>query len=147
MMCKRNEYLILQSIISMSFLILGGFIYLLFRPKTLLMFRWFEFFRVDDYVDCLRGKVDSVILGEIVLYSFPNGLWISSYILLVNVVVSKKDKFKVLFWAILLPLVSIIFELLQVHKIIPGVFDLYDIIFYIFPLVVYLIYLRYERVI
>lgn len=134
-----------QSALSFFLLGMGGSIYLLFRPKTLQMFRWVEMLGLDGYIDRMRELVSDITLNHITLYSFPDGLWLASYIILVNTVVSKQNKHNLLFWSLVLPFIAILFEMLQIPGIIPGVFDVFDLICYIVPLIIYLIYLKNEK--
>lgn len=141
----NKKQFICQSIVSFLLLVLGGSIYLLFRPKTLLMFKWVDSLGLSEYIDQLRDTVSGITLNRITLYSLPDGLWLASYIIVVNTIVSKNSKHNLLFWSLLLPFIAIVFELLQIPGIIPGVFDVFDLICYIVPLIIYLIYLKYEK--
>jgi len=48
---KSNFYL------GIAFLLLGSFIYILFRPTTLLMFHWFDYFNLTKIINFMRIKV------------------------------------------------------------------------------------------
>ena len=143
--CVNKRQFISQSIVSFLLLGLGGSIYLLFRPKTLLMFKWIDTLGLSEYVDRLRDMVSDITLNHITLYSLPDGLWLASYIIVVNSIVSKNNKHNLLFWSLLLPFIAIVSEFLQIPGIIPGVYDVFDLICYIIPLIIYLIYLKYEK--
>ena len=142
---EHKKQFICQSILSFLLLGIGGSIYLLFRPKTLLMFKWVESLGLSEYIDRLRDMVSNITVNHITLYSLPDGLWLASYIIVVNTIVSKSNKHNLLFWSLLLPIIAIVFELLQIPGIIPGVFDVFDLICYIIPLIIYLIYLKHEK--
>ena len=143
-MTNRKQF-ICQSLLSFLLLGIGGSIYLLFRPKTLLMFKWAEALGFNGYIDRLRETVSGIALNYITLYSLPDGLWLASYIIVVNIIVSKQNKNNLLFWSFLLPIIAILFEFLQIPNIVPGVFDVFDLICYIVPLIFYLIYLKHEK--
>ena len=138
---------VIKSIISLLLLVLGGMIYILFRPKTLLMFSWFESLGLSGIIDKARENVSCYQLDNITLYNLPNGLWMASYIIVVSTIIPKEQKNNLLFWSLILPIISVVFEFLQIFNIIPGVFDIYDIVFYLLPLLIYLIYLKYEKAI
>lgn len=142
---EHKKQFIYEFILSFLLLGIGGSIYLLFRPKTLLMFKWVESLGLSEHIDRLRDMVSNITLNHITLYSLPDGLWLASYIIVVNTIVSKNNKHNLMFWSFLLPLIAIVFELLQIPGFIPGVFDLFDLICYIIPLIIYLIYLKYEK--
>lgn len=144
-MFSDKKQFICQSALSLFLLGVGGSIYLLFRPKSLLMFRWVESLGLNEYIDRLRDMVSGITLNHITLYSLPDGLWLASYIIVVNTIVSKENTKNLLFWSFLLPVIAITFEILQIPGIIPGVFDVFDLICYIVPLLIYLIYLKHEK--
>lgn len=146
---RNNKYFafISKSIISFLLLAVGGGIYVLFRPKTLQMFYWIDSWGLTGFVNEMREKVNNVSLDNLMLYSLPDGLWIASYIIMVTAIIPKEHKNNLLFWSLLLPFIAILFELLQIVGTIPGVFDIYDIIFYLIPLLIYIIHLKYERII
>jgi len=144
-MFSDKKQFICQSILSLFLLGVGGSIYLLFRPKTLLMFKWVELLGLNEYIDRLRDMVSGITLNHITLYSLPDGLWLASYIIVVNTIVSKDNKVNLLFWSFLLPAIAVTFEILQIPGVIPGVFDVFDLICYILPLLIYLIYLKHEK--
>ena len=99
LICITMEYLenkrqfICQTIVSFFLLGLGGSLYLLFRPKTLLMFKWVDSLGLSEYLDLLRDMVSDITLNHITLYSLPDGLWLASYIIVVNTIVSKNNKY------------------------------------------------------
>ncbi len=142
---EHKKLFIYEFILSFLLLGIGGSIYLLFRPKTLLMFKWVESLGLSEHIDQLRDMVSHITLNHITLYSLPDGLWLASYIIVVNTIVSKNNKHNLLFWSLLLPLIAIVFELLQIPGIIPGVFDVFDLVCYITLLIIYLIYLKHEK--
>ena len=109
------------------------------------MFKWAEALGFNGYIDRLRETVSGIALNYITLYSLPDGLWLASYIIVVNIIVSKQNKNNLLFWSFLLPIIAILFEFLQIPNIVPGVFDVFDLICYIVPLIFYLIYLKHEK--
>lgn len=107
---------------------LGGSIYLLFRPTSLVLFSWIERIDLMDWVNALRNSV-TFTLPDWVLYSLPDGLWIYSYILVIVAIRNFNIRESTL--AIFcLPTVAIISEFLQLPGIIPGTFDPSDILAY-----------------
>lgn len=140
----RNKKYI-KVLLALLFLIVGGGIYILFRSKTLLMFRWFESLGLMNFIDTMRNITKDFALSDFIIYSLPDGLWVSSYLLMVDVVVERDLRYTILLWSSLLPGVAILFEILQFFYVIPGVFDIFDLLCYIIPFIVYLIYLKYEK--
>ena len=111
---------------------LGGLIYVLFRSTSLLMFEWFDQMNLSKYIIELRSHTEaySLILPNWLLYSLPDGLWLFSYLSLLLIIWDNKVSKKNIFWIFLLPIIAIVSELGQFFKIVPGTFDIIDLIFY-----------------
>jgi hypothetical protein len=134
-------------ILSGSCLFAGGSIYVIFRPLTLNMFRWFDAFGISSLINKYRESLSYVSLNDFVLYSLPDGLWITSYLFIVNTIIPSKHKKELLFWILSLPMISVLSEFMQYYNFIQGRFDIYDVVSYILPLIINLIILKYEKVI
>ena len=111
-------------------------IYVAFRTESLAMFTWFRTLHLNGLVERVRNMASGVQLPYFVKYCLPNGLWIASYILATDALVEKNR----LLWALTLPGIAILFEFLQIWGIIPGTFDLGDLLCLIIPSVLYIIY-------
>lgn len=118
---------------SFSTIFLGGLIYVLFRSPSILMFEWFDQINLSKYVLELRSHIDSysLILPNWFLYSLPDGLWLFSCVSLLLIIWDNKVSKKNIFWILLLPIIAVSSELAQFMEIIPGTFDILDLIFYI----------------
>lgn len=118
---------------SFSTIMLGGLIYILFRSPSILMFEWLDQINLSKYVLELRSYIDSysLILPNWFLYSLPDGLWLFSYISFLLIIWDNKVSKKNIFWILLLPIIAVSSELAQFMEIIPGTFDIVDLIFYI----------------
>tara|TARA_B100000427_G_scaffold326344_1_gene334797 strand:+ start:204 stop:632 length:429 start_codon:yes stop_codon:yes gene_type:complete len=114
-------------------LIIGGLIYILFRVETLKMFKFFDLFSIGTQIDKIRVYTVpySEYLPNWFLFSLPDGLWIFSYTSLVLYIWKNKLKKENIFWVFIVPFISIFSELGQIFNIIPGTFDLIDLIFYL----------------
>lgn len=138
----------LTNLILSSFcLFIGGSIYVIFRPLTLNMFRWFDTLGISSLINKYRELANYVSLNDFVLYSLPDALWITSYLLIVNTIIPSKQKKELFFWILCLPIISVLSEFLQYYNLISGRFDIYDVVCYISPLIINLIFLKYEKVI
>jgi hypothetical protein len=115
-------------------LIIGGFIYISFRPDTLLMFKVFTALSVDLPIEYWRENTLGLkpLYPDWFLYSLPDGLWVFSYVSLVlciwNNTISKYN----VFWVFLMPILAVLSEFGQYARIVPGTFDASDMVFYIF---------------
>lgn len=122
----------------LTFLI-GGSIYLLYRSKTLSIFRWCKFFNIDDWIDSLREKyAHHIIISDWIKYSLPDGLWILSYLLLINALWGKSKSHLQYFWLLILPLTAVCTEIMQSLNLLYGTFDIVDIYCYLLPLLIFI---------
>jgi len=114
-------------------LLLGGLIYILFRQDTLKMFSWFDNINVSAAISELR-LCTVPLSGHFpnwFLYSLPDGLWLFSYLSVLlavwDNVISKHN----IHWLLLVPMIAIFSEIGQLFEIVPGTFDIFDLIFYL----------------
>ncbi|MET3537027.1 hypothetical protein SAMN05216324_105157 [Chryseobacterium limigenitum] len=59
--------------------ILGGFIYIIFRPESLIMFRWFKYLSISNEINIIQNLRNIYSFPPWLVYSLPDGLWIFSY--------------------------------------------------------------------
>ena len=131
----------LEIMVAVLFIIIGGAIYLLFRPKSLLVFEWVDSCGIGQLVDYARQRVSDVKPRDFIVFNLPNALWTISYLLSVNALIeSRRLKLVV---AILLPAFAIILEFCQMIGVINGTFDVIDLGCYLLPLVIYLIIYKF----
>ncbi len=120
---RRNEiFCLFLSIIS---LFIGGCIYLFYRCHTLIMFSWLRFLNLEKYFSQKAFNSNSTFLYFCV-YSLPNGLWSFSAIILFGLVWKNSIR-HFFFYSIGFTLGNILFEFLQLFRIISGTFDCRDI--------------------
>lgn len=100
------------------------------------MFRWFSTLNMDGLVNWVRGRGAIFKLPVFIEYCLPNGLWVTSYLLAANALVVENK----LIWALCLPAIAILFEVLQIWHIIPGTFDFGDLICLLIPVLLYILY-------
>lgn len=126
--------------ISLFTFLIGGLIYLLFRSKTLLMFRWCEFFGIDSALDDLRRNYTySIDLDNWVKFSLPDGLWLFSYLLLMDILWENNNSCKRHFWISALPLIAICSEIMQYEELLQGTFDIIDLYCYLSAIFIFII--------
>lgn len=124
-----KEIKILAIILSVVSLLAGGWLYLLFRSKTLLMFKWMEELRLLDLINNMRAEVSSDEIPQFVIYALPDGLWVFSYILIVSAVWDFHFKASVCY-VLIIPTIALLSEFGQIFDIVPGTFDIADIASY-----------------
>jgi hypothetical protein len=131
----------LQMLIGLVMLLLGGMIYLLFRPTTLLLFHTLDMVGLMPLVTDWRTLAAACQPSEFVVYSLPGGLWAAAYILLVVNLLGRVRRWQRMTVASIIPLVGICSELMQRAGLLPGVFDTADLVCYAVPLIILNMYI------
>lgn len=116
---------------------LGGMLYVLYRPENLLMFNLLDGLGLMPLVEHFREIAHSVVLPDFVIYSLPAGLWTASYLLAMYLTTKYQSKKIRLMLALPLPISAILLEFMQLFGWCPGTFDIYDLICYIVPLILF----------
>lgn len=108
-------------------LTIGGLLYLGYRNTNLLMFRWANFLGLSSIVSSWRKFCLQHPLPEWYYYALPDGLWLLSYLLLIDIIwASEHNK-----WLYALPIIALISEVLQLWIPMLGTFDVVDLACYI----------------
>ena len=121
-------------------LVVGGMIYVSFRPTSLLLFHSLDFLGLSAGVDAWRDLVSGWQPHEFIVYSLPGGLWAAAYILLTHGLLAYQPTTLRVGIASLIPLTGIGSELLQRWGLLPGTFDIADLLCYAAPLLLLIIY-------
>lgn len=132
-MSPRSKHIIAYSV---AFLLLasGLCIYLTYRSESLVMFRWAEWLGLMGAVECLRAWGAANVPADWVVYSLPDGMWSTSYVLTMCALWGRERSSLV----VMMPAVAVLSEVLQAVHICPGTFDWTDLLFYALPAIVYL---------
>ena len=141
-LCRHhiNKWVTSEIILGVVFLVCGCAIYLLFRSKSLNLYQWCMLLGLSDSIDSLRYSVQHWNITEWVRYSLPDGLYCAAYILIIDAI-WKNDNHLIKYIIIsLVPIVTIGSEILQYLRLVKGTFDVYDLICYSIPPIIYLIY-------
>ncbi|WP_449388910.1 hypothetical protein [Chryseobacterium lineare] len=125
---------------SLFLLFLGGLIYLIFRTERLIMFRWVEYLKLSDVITNLQKISTLYILPDWFKYSLPDGLWIYSYTAILLEIWKQTVTKQNVFWILSIPSTAVLSEFFQLLKILPGTFDLIDLIFYFVGILIPLCY-------
>ena len=125
----------------------GGIIYITFRSTSLRMFTWINEIGLTVPVTSLRMATQNYKVNDFILYCLPDGLWVTSYILVMDALWSNNRKQQML-WCCLLPIIGILSEILQLFNLVDGTFDYKDLLCYAFPYIIYLIFKKfsYEKI-
>ncbi|MBR6031103.1 MAG: hypothetical protein IKP36_03985 [Bacteroidaceae bacterium] len=125
--------------LSLGILLIGGMVYVAYRDKSLAMFGWFDSIGLSKPVDYIRVLAQSKGIYGWVKYSLPDGLWIFSYMFIVDAIWNGKRNSYSFFFTWSLPIVALLSECLQHFGLCPGVFDWIDMVSYIFAMILFLI--------
>lgn len=133
------KYRTTKVLLSLVILFIGGLIYVVYRSKSLLMFDWFNSIGLSNIIDRLRNLFQGDGIFGWVKYSLPDGLWIFSYLFILDAIWDgERNVISMIFlWG--LPIVSILSEFLQLYGILPGVFDWIDLASYLLAIILFLI--------
>ena len=117
----ENSKKIIHAFFSMF---IGSMIYILFREKRLLMFKWFKFIKLDFVINFLRDSFYKyrIYIPKIVLFSLPDALWVYSFTMFLSIYFKNKIILSSIFVG------SMIIEILQLW-FVTGTFDMYDVIY------------------
>ena len=111
-------------------LLAGGGIYVLWRSPSLLMFQWFDSLGLSSPIFAMRVEAAGLRphLPVWFLYSLPDAAWVSCGMLLFAAIWSGSRNAYRHFWVALPLLLSIVAEYGQLLHLIPGTYDLSDVV-------------------
>lgn len=151
---KKNK----QSVLNMSLLgftftifpvFIGGLFYILWRPKTLVMFTWFEFIGILDLIIAIREITQPFYINipDFLIYSIPNGLWIYSLMVFLLFLWKDNNIFVRTLIVFIGTILTVGMEFAQLFGIIKGVFCYVDIFISIIFIILSLLTMKiYEKV-
>lgn len=132
------EFNINRIVCGIILLCIGGFMYLAFRPDSIVLFRLIDWLDLTYFISCIREFLSNIIIPEFIIYSIPDGLWISSYILIMTGIWTIPNSNQVLFCSFL-PFIGFISEIGQYLGVVKGTPDYADLICYITPFLIYIV--------
>ncbi len=100
----------------------------------MLVFTWYGWLGLQAPLLALRAELSDVkhFLPNFVLYSLPDALWVYSFTFLMQSVWSRHPRsYGRTVWILLPVLLAVGGEIGQLLKVVPGTFDLMDILGYI----------------
>jgi hypothetical protein len=132
--------------LGMMLLLMGGMTYLLFRPQTLLMFHVTDAIGLSAAINSMREGISSQ-LPEFIIYSLPGALWAAAYILTIDSLMFRQSVMPRILVSGIIPVIGAVSELLQLIGLLPGTFDVADLLCYLIPYLLYLsITLKIKRI-
>jgi hypothetical protein len=132
--------------LGMMLLLMGGMTYLLFRPQTLLMFHVTDAIGLSAAINSMREGISSQ-LPEFIIYNLPGALWAAAYILTIDSLMFRQSVMPRILVSGIIPVIGAVSELLQLIGLLPGTFDVADLLCYLIPYLLYLsITLKIKRI-
>lgn len=126
---------VIQLCAAIVFILAGGMIYIMYRSRQIIFFGWLDDLGLSPLVEMSRETGAAFHPGSFVLYSLPDGLWLASYLMLINVIFGHSNKRLWLGFTLLMPVYAIGNELLQGMGLCRGHFDICDLLCYLVPFV------------
>ena len=123
---------------SVLLLAVGIGIYILYRPTNILVFNLLQDIGLLKIVDSLRFHASKILLPSFVINSLPSGLWMASYLIAMYLTTKGMSRNKKIIMSIPLPVTAIILEFFQLFGWCSGTFDLYDLICYVIPIIIFI---------
>lgn len=124
----------------------GGSIYLFYRTTDMYMFAPLHALGLTDVLQQLRSVSVCYSPPDWVVYCLPDGLWLLSYMLLMDAIWRPDRGAVCLFLLYALPLLTVVSELMQMVGWIPGVGDMGDLVAYVVAILLFHLikYVAYE---
>jgi hypothetical protein len=128
-------------------LLVGGAIYVVGRSRALRMFTWFEALHLDGFVQSLRDSYGAqfATLPAWILFSLPDGAWVYSFALSMGLLWIDTNPRAALSLAAIGPALGIGGELGQLASIVPGTFDVTDLLVSSAAAIAAMLFLANER--
>jgi len=120
--------------------LMGSMIYFAFRTSELYMFRIFPNGDLPSWIIAIRNQLSSLHVPEWIRYCLPDGLWLLSYMLIIDSIWNEETTWLHELFLWILPISAILTEFLQMELLIPGTGDWIDVIFYVMGILTFLIY-------
>jgi len=113
---------ILSLLFAISSLLVGSFIYILFRPTSLIMFDWFHTMGLSELIQIMRSSVEGMDSNfpRWVVFSMPYALWVLSYMFFMSCIWWNSPSKSRHFWLWSAPIVAVVTEIAQLLVVIPG---------------------------
>ena len=129
---------VFRIILSFALLSVGCIIYILFRQDSLLMFTCFDKLQIMGLIQHIRNTGTEYSVFDWVKNSLPDGLWLFSYMFLIDAIWDREKVFLYYFFLYLLPIIAIVSEILQAFDIVSGVYDTLDLSCYFGAILLFL---------
>lgn len=116
-------------------LFIGSFIYIAWRSKNIMVFVFIEKLGLMGLIDSLRNALSHIHVNDFILYSLPDLCWVYSFTIYLGIYTGNEffSKYKQLFILLIPVFLGVGSEIGQhslFFNLIPGTFDMMDVIAY-----------------
>ena len=129
---SKSSYVNLKFFLSIALvpMLLGGIIYILFRPESLVMFQWFDYLGFTQIIKNFRAFLLPLLLNtpDWVIYSIPDGIWVFSLTAMLSKIWQDGPIISKFIWCSIGPVIGIAGEIAQYFHLIKGTFDIDDLV-------------------
>lgn len=129
----------IKFLLALIALFLGGMIYITYRSKSLIMFSWFEALGLSPTMEAIRLDFGDRSIYGWIRDCFPAGLWLFSYLLFIDCIWNKQTHRVCSTFIIALPTIAILSEILQGLHVLPGTYDIMDVVSYFIAIILFII--------
>jgi hypothetical protein len=137
---EKEVYIrVTEATIGLVALTIGGLIYIRYRSESLLMFDWFHNLGLTNFIEFFRSNSEASNLYGWVKFNLPAGLWLFAYMFLIDAVWAKDKNYVSMYFLYILPLLAIVSEFMQFVGLVPGTFDVMDLLSYISAILLFVI--------
>ena len=133
-----------KNCIGAMLLMIGCLIYLLFRSKTLYIYIWCKSLGLSVPIDTLRYGVLGWSVPDFIKYSLPDGLYCAAYLFIMDAIWHEDQGWKKFVILAIVPVITIGSELLQGLGFVRGTFDIFDLMCYSIPPIIYFLNYLYS---
>lgn len=130
---------IAEAVIGFVALAIGGLIYIRYRSESLLMFDWFRSLGLTDFIEDFRNNGETSNMYGWIKFNLPAGLWLFAYMFVIDAVWGKDKNHVSTYFLYVLPLLAIVSEFMQLVGLLPGTFDIMDLLSYISAILLFVI--------
>jgi hypothetical protein len=122
----------------------GVILYIVFSSTNLIFYKWVQIEHFENALFSIRESTSKIreLLPIWVINFLPDALWSYSFTSSLVICWNCNHNYKVIFLLFFPFFTGIIIEIMQFEKIIPGTADYYDIIAYLFGIILSLIILK-----
>lgn len=128
--------------LSSILLISAIYIYLSNRSEDMILYTWLGLDNNNDVFKYIRNHSHN--FAPWIKYNFPDGLWLLSYLLLMESIWDTNKGLKCLFCFPII-IFAFVIELLQFSGNYPGTGDVLDIMFYIMAILLFLLIIKLKQ--